>query len=260
MPLAYDDYQKKKHRYGDSKNFAETVAGEMIATFDNKKLNLAENMSFANMSEISNREESSFIDHAESMFGEQVCMNSLKLPNLPLRPPSGSNTERRARSPYGKSQHNTDRPGREVLLHLNCTFSASHRQKIEVYEGDSAFDIAERLHPQGDQDTLESMAGIIEEKINNYLLEISRSMGKDIIGRCLIELDEKRTENLFVSKGDSPTELARNFCESHDLGSTWESRIQNIVEDEYGEDLCTSVSSSLLFKINIQLNGSNQEI
>ena len=101
------------------------------------------------------------------------------------------------------------------------------------------------------------MAKIIEEKINNYLLDVSRSIGKDIIGRCLIELDDKRTENLFVSKGDSPSQLARNFCESHDLGETWESRIQNIVEDEYGDDLCPP---QLLFKINIMLHGQNQEI
>jgi hypothetical protein len=38
----------------------------MIATFDKQKLSLAaENLSFANMSEISNRDESGFIEHSD---------------------------------------------------------------------------------------------------------------------------------------------------------------------------------------------------
>jgi uncharacterized protein (DUF1778 family) len=95
-----------------------------------------------------------------------------------------------------------------------------------VFEGDSSVDVAERLLSHADPELISEAAELIEEKINVYLLEVSRSIGKDIIGRCLIELDNQETENLFVSKGDSPRNLAKNFCENHDLGATWENRIE----------------------------------
>jgi hypothetical protein len=86
-----------------------------------------------------------------------------------------SQTERRSPSPMDAySIHDTERAWRNPLMVLEVDLGLGRHEKIEIYEGESAYDIAERCLEKyrSSAERIEVLAAQIEDVINSYCKEI----------------------------------------------------------------------------------------
>lgn len=152
-----------------------------------------EELSFANMSGISRREEESY-DSTREILGDDFKLASqhssppndsfssvvYKVPVIPTLPivaveQTLSQTERRSPSPMDAySIHDTERAWRNPLMVLEVDLGLGRLEKIEIYEGESAYDIAERCLEKyrSSAERIEVLATHIEDVINSYCKEI----------------------------------------------------------------------------------------
>jgi hypothetical protein len=152
-----------------------------------------EELSFANMSGISRREEESY-DSTREILGDDFKIASencsppndsfssvvYKVPVIPTLPivaveQTLSQTERRSPSPMDAySIHDTERAWRNPLMVLEVDLGLGRHEKIEIYEGESAYDIAERCLEKyrSSAERIEVLAAQIEDVINSYCKEI----------------------------------------------------------------------------------------
>lgn len=226
MPMPVSDFTamklRKRNRYSECEKDSEIKRVSRQASEY-----LDEELSFANMSGISRHEEDSQ-DSTPEILGEDFkitvgnsspandsfCSVVHKVPPIPNLPSisseqSLSQTERRSPSPVDAySTHDTERVWRNPLMVLEVDLGLGRLEKIEIYEGESAFDIAERClgNYRSNSERIHILACQIEDVINSYCKEI----------RTFIKLDSRESSGTDTErskrsdKSDQVNPLLRN--------------------------------------------------
>ena len=204
------------------------------------------NLSFANISGISNCEEEEAI--TEDIFNEEldgeprtereVNIDTLGSPMFWDRkvPPLSSiplnvekqtprTQQRRISSSFQfESENSTERSGNEALLHLeiNLGYEIKH---VDVFEGDSAFDLAKKVLNNAPTKQVNELTQLIQEKVSNYCEEVKKvQTKKKALYKVKVNLGNKSAE-VVVRKGDKPSDLAKKFAKENNLSKDLEKEV-----------------------------------
>ncbi|CAG9314520.1 unnamed protein product [Blepharisma stoltei] len=253
IPMSFSDYKemkKKKDRYEKCKDGVLAEIPINILNEKSKAQVFEENISFANISEIS-KEEFNFSETVEDFFpdayenmdrledcpinietlGSPSWQKQRKVPPLTIIsqpsmismcPPK---TERRtAPNTQINSGHNTERIIKDPLLFLDVK-TKDGIKRINVYPGDTAQNLAETI--LGNCPEAEDLGNLIENEINKYCNEIrsiQNSKKNKILYKVNVRLGEKALE-IVVKEGDKVEDLAKKFVESNKLSRDVEATV-----------------------------------